>query len=118
MQAAQLGGDAGKRNVDVLEFARLFRGAKALGGLLDSGGDRAARFVQEFADDRALFFRERFHPIGPRRDAAGAAQIADAGRVERLLVGSRGDFSQRRVAELFQLVRHGETLQMLKELQS
>jgi hypothetical protein len=106
MQAAQLGGDAGKRDVDVLELACLPRGAKALGGLLDCGRDGAARFVQEFADNRALFLAERFHPIGPRRDAAGAAKVANAGRVERLLVGRGGDFSQRRVAELFQLVRH------------
>ena len=51
--------------------------------------------------------RERLHPLGPGGDAAGAAEIADARGLERLLVGRCGDFSQRGVAQLFQLVRHG-----------
>jgi hypothetical protein len=107
MQAAQLGGDTGKGDVNVFELSRFFRGAKTLAALLDGGGHRIASFVQEFADNRTLFFRERLHSIRPCGDAAGSAQIANADRVQRLLVGSRGDFSQRRVAELFQLVRHG-----------
>ena len=85
----------------------LFRGAKALGAFLDRGGDGGARFVEKFADNRALFLAERFHPIGPGGDAAGATEVTDAGGLERLLVGRRGDFTQRGVAQLFQLVRHG-----------
>ena len=73
----------------------------------DRRGDGGARFVQKLADNRALFLAERFHPIGPGGNAAGAAEVTDARGFERLLVGRRGDFSQRGVAQLFQLVRHG-----------
>ncbi len=101
-----------------VELARFLRGAKTLGALLDRGGDGVARFVEQFADNRTLFLAERLHPIGPGGNAAGAAEITDTRGVERLLVGRRGDLSQRGVAQLFQLVRHGKRLQMLKELQS
>ena len=48
--------------------------------------------------------RERFHPIGPGRNAAVATEITDARGVERLLVGRGGAFGQRGVTQLFQLV--------------
>ena len=73
-----------------------FAGAKTLGTFADRRGDGVTRFVQELADDRPLLLAERFHPLGPGRNAAGAAEVADAGGLERLLVGRGGDFRQAR----------------------
>ncbi len=70
------------------------------------GRDRIARFVQQLADERTLLLAERFHLLAPSRDAAAAAEITDAHRVERLLVRRRGDLAQRGVAEFFERVGH------------
>ena len=85
--------------------------------MLNRRRDGGARFIEKFADDRALFLAERFHPIRPGGDAAGTAEVADTRGFERLLVGRCGDLGQRGIAQLFQLVRHGKVT-LLKRLQS
>jgi len=109
MKRADLGHGAGKGDIDVRQRARFFFTAKTLRSFRDRGSHGGSRFVQQFPDNRFLFLAERFHSLRPRRNAAGAAEIADTRGFERLLVGRGSDFSQRRVAQLFQLVRHSET---------
>ena len=46
VKRAELGGGAGKRDVDVGQCARFLCGTQTLSALLDRGGDGCARFVE------------------------------------------------------------------------
>ena len=67
----------------------LLGGAERFAHLRDFRGDGGARFVEQFADDRLLFLAQRLHLLAPRGDAAAAAEILDAQRFQRGIVGAR-----------------------------
>ena len=97
MKTAQLGWRARQSEMSMLASAADFaRGAQFFRGFFDRRGDGGARFVQQFADDRTLFFRERLHLLAPGGNAAAASEITDARGLERLLVRRGGDFTPAR----------------------
>ncbi len=98
---------AGQRNIEIDQRARLPGRAQFPTGFLERGCNGGAHLVEQLADDRPLFFRERLHLFAPGRDAAAAPEIADARRIKRLFVRRARDLGERGGAQFFQRVVHG-----------
>ena len=69
-----------------------------------SSGNGVPRLVEQLADDRALLFAERFHPLAPFGDAAALAETFYPDAFERFLVARSFNLAQRVVAQLFERV--------------
>ena len=107
MKRADLVRRAGQGNVDLGERACFLRRAQLFAGLLERGGHGGPDLVEQLADDRPLFFRERFHLLAPGGNAAAASEVADPRGVQRLFVRRSADLGEGRVAQFFERVRHG-----------
>ena len=77
-----------------------------MGARLDRRCHCRANLVEQFADDGFFFFGQSHHLLAPGRNAAAAPEIFYARGLERLLVASGFDLTQRVVAQLFQRMSH------------
>ena len=75
MKRADLVRRAGQRDVDLAERNRFFLRAKLFRARIDCRGNSGADFIEQLADNRFLLFRERFHLLAPRGNAAAAPEI-------------------------------------------
>ena len=95
-----------KRDVDARERVGFFVSTDFFSALVKRCGNGVARLVEQFTDDRAFLFAERFHPLAPFGDAAALAEIFYPDAFERFLVARSFNLAQRVIAQLFQRV-HG-----------
>ena len=95
-----------KRDVDARERVGFFVSTDFFSALVKRCGNGVARLVEQFTDDRAFLFAERFHPLAPLGDAPALAEIFYADAFERFLVSRSFNLAQRVIAQLFKRVNH------------
>src|SRR5262245_26920589 len=95
-----------QRHVDVRERVGFFFSTDFFSALVKRCAHGVARLVEQFTDNRALLFAERFHPLAPFGDAAAFSEIFYTDSFERSLVWRCVNLAKRLIAQLFERV-HG-----------
>src|SRR5436190_15230586 len=95
-----------KRDVDAREGVGFLFGTDFFSALVKRCGNGITRLVEQFTDDRAFLFAERFHPLAPFGNGAAFAEIFYPDAFERFLVARSFNLAQRVIAQLFERV-HG-----------
>src|SRR4030095_9969175 len=99
MQITNLIWRSRKRDVDARKRIGFLFGTDSFSALVERCGNGVARLVEEFTDDRAFVFAQRFHPLAPFGDAAAFAEIFYTDGFERSLVARSFNLTQRVVAQ-------------------
>src|SRR5437588_6054905 len=95
-----------KRDVDARERIGFLFGTDFFSALVKRCSNGVARLVEQFTDDRAFLFAERFHPLAPFGGGAALAEIFYTDAFERSLVARSFNLAQRVVATVFGRVPH------------
>jgi hypothetical protein len=95
-----------KRDVDARQRVGFFVSPDFFSALVKRCGNAIARLVEQFTDDRAFFFAERFHPLAPFGDAAAFSEIFYPDAFKRFLVVRSFNLAQRIITQLFERVSH------------
>src|SRR4030095_1655985 len=106
MQRANLMWGSRKRDVDRRKRFGFFFSTYFFSALVKRCRHGVARQVEQFTDDRAFLFGERFHPLAPFGDVAAFSEIFYPDAFKRFLVARRFNLAQRVVAKLFERM-HG-----------